>query len=432
MKLEKISESMIKTLIKRTILTFLISTILGYLLLVAAYAIPTPRIRDNVRNSIGQYEGVTTNPEWSQGYKYTMLDDYTDATFILANAIYPAAEDDSNPFLNAAIVPHHDYKGVNNDAVMELTDYEGESFIFNYVRYWHGYLVLLKPLLFLMSLNSVRILNFLFELIMIAVILQLAVCKTGNMRLGIALTGALAVLNPVSCAMNFQYAAVMNVTLLALLTVLLFGDRIDVKKDAPIFFLLVGIIVVYVDFLTYPIVSFLMPLLTYMIIRKKELLTSAKEGILAVITYLAFWGVGYVGMWGLKWVVGTVFSGGKENALAEGLEQVIYRSGNGEVHYGFFETVLANFRMLFIVPVLMVLMIAIIVAAVVAIKNRKRIKVNAAVVSTLLFAGLIPFVWYLGAREHSMDHAYFTFRNLAGTMMAVALAILETIIPTEN
>ena len=423
---------MAKTLIKRTILTLIISAILGYLLLVVAYAIPTPRIRNNVKNSLGQYEGVTTNPEWSVGYKYTMLDDYTDATFILANAIYPAEGDDRNPFTNAALVPHHDYRGVNNDAVMELTDYDGESFQFNYVRYWHGYLVLLKPLLFLMSLNSVRILNFIFQLIMIAVIFQLAVLKTGNMRLGIALTCALAVLNPVSCAMNFQYAAVMNVTLIALLAMLLGYDRIDTKKDAPIFFLLIGIVVVYTDFLTYPIVSFVMPLLTYMILRRKELLASAKEGVLAVITYLGFWGVGYVGMWGLKWIVGTVFSGGKENALAEGLEQIIYRSGNGEVHYGFIDTVLENFRMLFIIPVLAVVLVAIIAAAVVAVKNKKNIKVNAAVIVPLLCAGLIPFMWYFGAREHSMDHAYFTIRNLAGTVMAVALAILETIIPTEK
>ena len=334
--------------------------------------------------------------------------------------------------MNAAIVPHHDYVGQNNDAYLELTDYDGESFQFNYVRYWHGYLVPLKPLLLLMSLNNVRILNFVFELIMMSLVLQLALKKTGNMRLGAALTAALIAINPVSCAMNFKYAAVMNVTLIALLAVLLCYDKIDITKDAPILFLIIGMTVVYVDFLTYPIVSFALPLLTYMILKKKELLSGAKKGILAVISYLVFWGVGYVGMWGMKWIVGTVISGGKENALLEGFEQVVYRSGNGEVHYGFIATVLENCRILFVKPVLLAAVIAIVAAVVIAIRNKKNIKINTAVVLPILFVGLIPFMWYFGAREHSMDHAYFTFRNLAGTIMAVVLAVSETIIPTKE
>jgi len=422
---------MIKSLLKRTVFVLITAVVLGYLVLVAAYMLPTEKIRVNVKNSLGQYEKESSNPEWSVGYKYTMLDDYTDATFILSSAIYPAAGDDRNPFFNAAAVPHHDYVGLNNDAVMELTDYDGESFQFNYVRYWHGYLVLLKPLLLLMSLNSVRILNFIFELIMIAVIMQIATLKTGNLGLGASLTCALIVLNPASCAMNFQYAAVMNVTLIALLVVLLGSDKIDSQKDAPIFFLIIGIVVVYVDFLTYPIVSFLLPLLTYMILKKKELLSSTKKGVLAAISYLAFWGIGYVGMWMMKWIVGTIMTGGKENAIAEGFEQIVYRSGNGGVHYGFFETAFENIKMLFIVPIIIAVFIAIIAVIIFVIVKKIRIKLNPNVVIPVLFVGLIPFMWYFGAREHSMDHAYFTFRNLAGTVMAVAIAVFETIFSKE-
>ena len=116
---------------------------------------------------------------------------------------------------------------------------------------------------------------------MMSLVLQLALKKTGNMRLGAALTAALIAINPVSCAMNFQYAAVMNVTLIALLAVLLCYDKIDITKDAPILFLIIGMTVVYVDFLTYPIVSFALPLLTYMILKKKELLSGTKKGTAA-------------------------------------------------------------------------------------------------------------------------------------------------------
>ena len=51
---------MAKTLIKRIILTLLIGTVLGYLALVAVYALPTGRIRENVKNSLGQYEGMSS------------------------------------------------------------------------------------------------------------------------------------------------------------------------------------------------------------------------------------------------------------------------------------------------------------------------------------------------------------------------------------
>jgi hypothetical protein len=45
-----------------------------------------------------------------------------------------------------------------------------------------------------------------------------------------------------------------------------------------------------------------------------------------------------------------------------------------------------------------------------------------ALFSYLLIA-LIPIAWYMVTREHSFDHAIFTFRNLAGGLMGLVLAV---------
>lgn len=415
----------------KSIITIIISSIVALSLLTLVYMIPTDRIRLNIANSIEQYNNSGTNPQWSVGYTFTEFDEYTDASFILTTAVYPGAEHDKNPFRNAYLSNHVDYRNVNNDIVYELDEnYNGDSFIFGYYRYWHGYLIFLKPLLYLFSLNTVRIMNFIFQLIITLTVMQLLAIKTKSLLQGLPLIVAIAMLNPVSTAINFQLAAVYNVTMLAILVMLICSDKLDADKDMPLFFLLVGITVVFFDFLTYPVVSLVLPLVLYISLPNWSDGNNKKySSVIRVLKYSFFWAMGYGGMWLMKWIWVTLFTLGKENSIAEAIHTIIYRSGNGEVHYSFLTTVLEALKPIMIWPfvILFGLMILVTVIAVVTKKIKIDVHKDHSRLVALLLTAIIPFGWYFVAREHSYDHAVFTYRCLAGTVMAVLTIVTSMI-----
>jgi hypothetical protein len=421
-------------LVFRSIVIVLICAALGYFLLTLAYMLPTEKIGANISGGIARYAGEETYPEWIEGCRFTACDDYTDASFILPNVIYPGKDNDKNPLLNAGLTPHVDYMDVSHDIVYALSEDEEaelpESFIFYYTRYWHGYLVFLKPLLSVFSLNAVRTLNFIFQMIMMVTVLALCIKRTGHLKGAIAMGIALLLLNPISCGMNFQLAAVMNVTLIALLALLLMADKPDLEKKAPVFFLLVGIAVVFVDFLTYPVISLVLPLGLYYYLLDEKDDSTAPVSPLFVIKSGFFWGMGYFGMWLCKWIVAAIVAtvtGIPENPILEAYEQILYRSGCEGQYYSLAEIITENARVLSIRPIRMAAISLVAVWGIVLLLGIKRERVffsfrPQALFSYLLIA-LIPIAWYMVAREHSFDHAVFTFRNMAGGVMGLMLTV---------
>lgn len=418
-------------------LVLLFSAIIGWGALILVYMIPTDRIRTNIMNSIGQYNEADYYPEWSVGYRYTAIDEYTDMTFILPTVIWPGEGDKENPIYNSVMSPHRDYRAIDNDIFPILQNSEKEYFDFCYARYWHGYLIILKPLIYFLSLNSVRILNAVFQIVISGLVLLLSVKMTSDMKLGCALMAAIVVINPISTAINFQLAAVYNVTMVGVLCILLFNKKLRENGNVYIFFLFLGILTVYFDFLTYPVVSLVIPMLTWESVNKNESVSSFVS-VSKVIKYSLFWGIGYIGMWSIKWVLATIFSGFEENIILDGYNQLVYRSGNrADESYSYLETVVNNVSVLVIPAILlsMVIIIAVLCISYLIKLRLHTIIINAHIsnyILAIVVAGIVPFVWYFVAREHSYDHAVYSYRNLSGAMMALALVVGEIFFSSVN
>ncbi len=421
----------LKILLK-SLLILGICIVVGYLLLILVYMLPTGNIRTNIKNCIEQYETFQTFPEWARGYQFTATDDYTDATYILPNAVYPGEGDEKNPFKNAALVPHIDYVGVIHDIVYELSDNfrseEIDSFPFCYTRYWHGYLVILKPLLCIFSLNIVRMMNAGLEFILMALILMLAVKKSGNMKLALSLMVSFMLLNPISCAINFQLAAVMNIILVAIMILMLWGEKITPEKGAPFFFLAIGIAVAYFDFLTYPLASLILPLSVYLWLHHTEICgaegdNSSKfwQGPVFLIRSGFFWAFGYGAFWLSKWVLATVVSaitGANEYPLKDAMKEVGYRSGLSGEGYPYPMVILKNIMVLANWPVIILILTVIAALIVYGIKNKGR---GRKTIPAYVCIMIVPFLWCAVTLEHSYDHAVFAFRNMASAILPFML-----------
>lgn len=153
----------IAVLLKRLLLTmgvFFGVVFCGILLMFLVYALPTEHINIHVRES-----GISLQLEGNYWYmlphsSYTVLDNYTDAMMLLTAAydhsgvnLPQRAVENRHIVINNATIPE-------SCALLDSAEEMGYS-LHIYARYWHGYLVYLKPFLMFLNLDEIRQLNWL-------------------------------------------------------------------------------------------------------------------------------------------------------------------------------------------------------------------------------------------------------------------------------
>ena len=74
--------------------------LLGFVLLVLAYMLPTERMRQNVAVTTEQINTEGQYYQWAKGYKNAQTDTYTDASLLL-NAMYPGSGSAVRDAMNA-------------------------------------------------------------------------------------------------------------------------------------------------------------------------------------------------------------------------------------------------------------------------------------------------------------------------------------------
>lgn len=99
-------------------------------------------------------------PQLIKEYENKLLDNFTDC-LMYATAIHPGT---GNPVRDAVRNARYGYEDL--DMLQSLVDYandagdkENQRYEVVYPRYWHGYLVILKPLLLFFNVNRIRMLN---------------------------------------------------------------------------------------------------------------------------------------------------------------------------------------------------------------------------------------------------------------------------------
>lgn len=161
-KEQKYMEKKIKFTIYH-MLVLLTGVILGFAALLLVHFLPCAPMREHVYQSMGMIEKEFNDEVLIDGYESTLTGNFTDC-LMLEHAVYSS---DKHSLLEQAL---HMYRGETYD----LSEGEGEvwwpgyslkDYIsgveqpreVSYPRYWHGYLVFLKPFLFLTSFNTIRL-----------------------------------------------------------------------------------------------------------------------------------------------------------------------------------------------------------------------------------------------------------------------------------
>ena len=409
-------------------------TVLGYLLLAAVYALPVRRMRLGAANSIHIFQtedlAKTEGGEILESLDYynTALDHYMDG-----EAINMAICDDgTSPFLQAVTVNKYLYDDMNpKDSLIHYIWEEDGYYIESYARFWHGYLIVIKPLLLFFSLADIRMINMFVQVCLMFALVWLMTKK----KLG-CLIPALAIsyfyLTPSVLYKSIQYSTVFYVAILSALVLLAVYDRLKKKGLLGEFFFALGIITNYIILLTFPLLSLGIPLGLIICLMVREAPTPEPLTVCGkTIGYSAAWGAGYGLMWGIKWIISFLVMGPSAFEAVVDTFKIRAIGGEGADSYTIPSMILGNMGR-FERPIYKIILIAgtlIYLIAYVIIKNRKQktsgdisdISYQIPFLSVLipyLLLMLYPFAWYIVTASHSYVHAFFTHRSLCVTIFA--------------
>lgn len=407
----------------------LVAIIAATLLMTAVYAIPTDRIRENVNSSIGYFYNEDDGYWWAPGIDGTHYDNFTDSLMLNA-AAFPNGNSAVRDAMNN---PHYDFEGEVSKSMNLAKAVSGtadplERIRVNYPRYWHGYLLWLKPLLCVMTMSELRVLSMCFQFVLAAVLL-IVLYKRYGIRIAIPFGLVILSLNPVSTALCMQYASIYIIMLVFALVMILTGaaDR----KNYWMLFLWMGVATAFFDFLTYPLAALGVCQLLMLAVTNETLTNNIKKTVFSGMA----WGFGYAGMWVGKWAVASLLTG--KDVFQYALSKVFNRlSGESLSEAGIDSSTpkmvigynLDDYKN----KVTIIIGIAFIITLVVlAIVKKSKIRFNAGSGVVQLLIGLYPFVWYSVVRNHSAIHAWFTHRLMAITFFAVGL-VLYSIFDTRG
>ena len=336
----------------------------------------------------------------------------------------------------------------------------------SYARYWHGYQVITQPLLRIMSYAQTRILNMLLlTLCLIATLIVIA--RFVSRTVAVAFTAVLLLAGCYIVPLSWQFVAVSYIALAGMVAAALLGRKLNWPRfDLELFFIL-GIVTVFFDFFTIPLITLGLPLLMILVMMWQD---SARRAAFArdsrkeVLRATSAWLSGYALFWVAKWVVASVLL--KQNVVQNAIQEIFLRGGTriapagtlaGSAHRSNvapsgllsvftmrFESVFKNLAALIpgrMIPLelalrsaLAVVLIALAFALWSLLRSKRRAAgatlCSARQASSFLVVGAFPLVWYFVLANHSILNYWFTYRLLVVTLFALALFFICTLVPT--
>lgn len=420
-------------LIKRMSVLLLGSAFSGTLLLVLAFCLPVDSMREHVFASVDRIlmEEDRVGGDALSRYLWKERETYTDAIMV-QNAIEKV--EGKNAYEHAMWAYHYDLEEdvwTPEQSLRALSEDRntGNMYLHEYSRYWHGYLVYLKPLLLVFTWNQVVVLGVALQAVMMAAVIFLSL-RRKKIGIGIAMLVGFFFMKPVLVLISLTMSVCWVITLAAMLAILLWHEKLELKKRYPELFLIVGILVGYFDFLTYPVVTLGFPLCTYFLLKEKETL---RQSIGKVAGYSISWAIGYAGMWAMKWIIAdlTLHTGTIKDAAWSIIGRTEAIGGRPRVSGGWYVISLNLQEYKWdLYLILAIVIAALTLAAILAAFCRMPVKQVLSEAASYFAIFCIPFAWIIVVQHHSALHARFTFRIISVAVLAVCcmgISLLEDV-----
>ena len=378
-----------------------ISALIGFCLIALSLRIPTTFLEKNMAPSAYTLLNDDLNGPLSPN-STSLIDTFTDSIILLESA-----DDTNDSLIRRAALIYMNSDGANNLDSLVLKYIVGSKVaeISSYPRYWHGFIITVKPLLSIMDLDGIRTLNYVLQISIIAFIVLL-MWKQGCQGYIAPLIISYLMLMPQAIAKCLQYATCFYISFASIAFMLLQCNKEQHKRKCWITFLIIGILTAYFDFLTYPLATFGFPAVTYLITSKG---TSSEDKIVSIIKFGFAWIFGYLTMWASKWIIASVITG--ENIILNAFQTISFRTSHSieTRHISLLEVEIANIRAFLFTPITKIMSVYILLYSYLFLRKASfgRKDYNQIVMPYLLIMA-IPILWFAIATNHTYMHACFT------------------------
>ena len=430
--------------ILKNIATFLLLIIIYNLLLYSICLFPSELVYDNCLKSAKQMqaEGGFTNTITP----LTNFDNYTD--ILIINESYSIDNTDplesylkvrknynkeytkvvlpdKNGELRAYFDDKYDENGnpLNSDydTILECLNFLDKkvSISVEYARYYHGYLVLYRPLLILFDIIGIRIITFIIFLVLF-IMLGYELKKKFNLTITIIYLLALFSFDYFLIPFSMQVTPVFLIMMITLIIMLKYIDNISFSTLC-FSAMIVGSLTCYFDYFTVPTITLTIPLFTYVYYLVKNKKYDYKELFINVLKVCIVWSLGYALTWASKWIITDLLLG--TSIIQSALEQAFYRGLNTPIvekdaylvfvkHFAFVGTIIILF---------------IIIKD--SLNNKLSDDLSFNNKHVLTFISLIPIAWSIITFQHFIRHSIFTFRQYLVVAIYFTILLVDILKP---
>jgi hypothetical protein len=393
-------------------------------LMTVVYLLPEGPILRNLEPSLALLRAEGLYPQPFIGDPGFVRDNYTDAIMLDTTVRNPG----QNAFQAAMAGPKNGapQSGSTIDALAEtLAGTRNQPM--DYAYYWNGYQVFLRPAMSLMSYPAVRFYNLLL-LAALGLWAALLLWKTAGTEATVAFVFSFVLTGFIVVPASLQFSSMTYLSLAGVVAVLVaLRSRRFASLDLEIF-LVLGMLAAFLDLLTMPLLTLLMPLVAVLIVRTRAAKFSMRDHIVFVVKTSAMWALGYLASWLTKTMLSSLILG--RNVFAEAAKQFMFRIGLQTGQSKVVQALSANIHNLFpnlsdqspglvsFGPAGVLLLLAFAAFLAVALTyHRKTSEISQA--SAVLLVVPIPYLWYIVANNHSGIHSFFTYRIQAGAVFAL-------------
>ena len=293
----------------------------------------------------------------------------------------------------------------------------------NYVRYWLGFRMYVRPMLAVMNYMDARqCIQWGFYLLLAAVTIMLY-RQTRSALTALAFPLAISQLNPLVISACFQYSACFYIALIGMLLVPVVRGK---RFTMPMLFLTIGMVTQIMDFYTAPLITFGLPALA-LLLRADGSNWSNRARWKLLGACLLGWFCGYVGAWLLKMLLTTLLT--PYNALYDGLSRLAFwlnpaGGGAAEPWLALKAIFYCCINVVDLVPLLVAALILLLYAVRLIRHGVQKERFSDSLI--YLFIAALPFVWFAAAARPSYEQFYFQYRSLGMTLFSGMIFLLRT------
>ncbi len=291
------------------VLCFLGTVAAAVLLLLLGACLPQSRIDNHVMQSASIMLAEGCYPNISDGSQTSQLDNFTDALMLMESKATTIRDPETiltNPLYTNGANPVSDLYQYSLDSDMEPVSF--------YVRYWMGFRSFLRlALVFLNYYQLKRYMALAFFGLFAAVICSLA--KNAGIRTAFFFALSVFLVKPQIICANMQFSCCFLIAFAAMLLIPWLSRN---RGFAGLFFMEVGMVTMFLDFYSTPIITFGLPAVYLYFLQTKRGYTPKLKELLR--NFLA-WFAGYLLMWLSKLVLTTLFT--DQNAIQNGIGSLL-------------------------------------------------------------------------------------------------------------